>query len=438
MDFGHVFVEVRNRSTGANAYFDYWGGAQSEGVKNLELTDARRGEHFQFSIPIDADQEASAVQAIRSRLSSSDAYKLGWSSASTCVSGVAQILESAGFDVGSVHTPKGLWRGLMDLANEQPELFEGSQLTGPESIPEGTSGDNFSDETLGQVHVAGNVSGYFGPAPYEDQGDFTPFDGQAVPASFDPSRPEGDTPTMLAAGDGASMAPNSSTSAPADGQGGVLSFDPGNVPGTAGEDFQSLTRDGTVTSTPDDGLSAGSPFDASQAVAWTPSTATNSILPPAEPTPIGSPADASTPDDGGGLTSTLEPDQSLPVSEGSLSSGFSGLDSEAGGLPAQPLGSEGEGVSSFQPDFPDPPVSASPLGAPATFEPSDSMSETTSSFSPPQPEFGEDSSSISSPPMSSMSEEGSLASFEPASESDGAGMASFQPSESIADAPESA
>lgn len=127
VDFGHVFVEVRDLRTGENHYLDIWE-ENGQAHINTELDDTRRSEFESVNWGITESQLEGAVQAIEERLSSSTPYGVLDGS---CVDSVREVMSGAGYDVPDRWFPSDFWSEIQDIS----DVNQGS-ATSPTDSPE--------------------------------------------------------------------------------------------------------------------------------------------------------------------------------------------------------------------------------------------------------------------------------------------------------------
>ena len=154
VDFGHVFVEVRDLRTGENHYLDIWE-ENGQAHINRELDDTRRSEFESVNWGITESQLAGAVQAIEERLSSSTPYGVLDGS---CVDSVGEVMRGAGYEVPDRWFPSDFWSEIQDISDAN----QGS-ATSPTDSPE---------------HNISDGEGRYVPPPNtsESQQDSTPSD----------------------------------------------------------------------------------------------------------------------------------------------------------------------------------------------------------------------------------------------------------------------
>lgn len=155
VDFGHVFVEVRDSRTGENHYLDIWE-ENGQAHINRELDDTRRSEFESVNWRISESQLEGAVQVIEERLSSSTPYGVLDGS---CVDSVGEVMRGAGYDVPDRWFPSDFWSEIQDISDANQE-----SATSPADSPE----HNISDGEGRYVPPPPNTS--------ESQQDSTPSD----------------------------------------------------------------------------------------------------------------------------------------------------------------------------------------------------------------------------------------------------------------------
>jgi len=165
-DYGHVFIYVRNESTGRAGVFDFYPETGGRSAIHRTVSDARRDQHAGLRIPTSdaqADRMLDKMEALTKANIPFTADKDGilkvlTGNTNDCVTTTERILGAGGISDSSI-SPTGLWN---DMSSDLTNMDDPSTLTGnPWDASDGTRTGELNNGPL--TPVPGRVLGTGNP-----------------------------------------------------------------------------------------------------------------------------------------------------------------------------------------------------------------------------------------------------------------------------------
>lgn len=168
LDWGHVFIYVRNDETGEEAYFDYYPDG-SYTVLNVP-TQSRLDRHASITIETSSGQEQAILEGIKEFAKQPDDFS--FYTGSVCTTHCGRFLNLAGINIQAL-TPAGMWEKAFnlyatedskkDIKVEFPGVSVGRPVP-PRIIIPAEPGKEYGRDPRGQarrVHKTGQTLQYY-------------------------------------------------------------------------------------------------------------------------------------------------------------------------------------------------------------------------------------------------------------------------------------